>query len=137
MVIKDLKRFDEFARSFGNRYLAVRLISKWARELGQKFSEYSILESRLLAAVLDGRCFYSEEELAIRKKPTTDDHIEEFLEWVIDDDIVAEVKNLYKQSIKNRKLTECSNPNFSSGQIARTNVLLRMIWYSADTEKGD
>ncbi len=130
MVINDSKRFDEFAKSCGNRYLAVRVIAKWARDLGEKFSEYNISESKLLEIVLNGKWYYTDAEMAQRRTVSDDDHIQEFLEWTLDDLIVEEVKYLYKKSIQNRGLQLCTNPYLTQGQRSKTNILLRMIWYS-------
>lgn len=130
MVSKDSKRFKEFSKSCGNTYLAVRILSKWARELGEKFKEYRISESKLIETVLSGKCFYSEYQMLQRKAETDDDRIEDFLSWVLDDDIVEEVKYFYKLSINNKKLTRCTNIAFSDGKRGRINVLLKMIWYS-------
>ena len=132
MVINDSRRFDEFAKSCGNKYLAVRVIAKWARDLGEKFNEYNISESKLLEIVLNGKWYYSEYEMMQRKTVNDADHIQDFLEWVMDDSVVEEVKYLYQKSVKNKGLQLCTNPYFTQGQRSKTNILLRMIWYSTD-----
>ena len=130
MVINDSVRFDEFAKSCGNKYLAVRIIARWARDLGEKFSEYSISESKLIEIVLNGKWYYTEYEMMQRRRASDDDHLEEFLDWVLDETIIEEVKYLYQKSVKNRGLQLCTNPYFTSGQRSKTNILLRMLWYS-------
>lgn len=131
MVINDVRRFDEFAESCGNRYVAVRTIAKWARDLGEKLNDYHISESKLIEIILNGK-YYSEAEMDHRRRINDDDHIEDLLEWVIDDEIANEVRYLYRQSIRKRTLQYCSNLKFSQGEISKINILLRMLWYSTN-----
>lgn len=131
MILADVARFDEFAESLGNRYLAVKVIARWARDLGMKFNEYHISESKLIEIILNGK-YYSEAEMAQRRDAFKCDNIDDFLEWVIDDRIVKEVKHLYKKSICNKKLELCTNPDFSSGEVAKINILIKLIMYSTD-----
>lgn len=137
MVIKDLERFEELAKSCGNHYLAIRWISQWARELGSEYSDYQISESKLLEWVVSGKCPYLENQLEARRVICTDDGISDFLEWVMDDEIVDEVKSLYKQSVRKHKLQTCKRTDFNQYRISRTNILLRMIWYSTNKRKGE
>lgn len=129
MVLNDIKRFDEFSESCGNRYLAVRTIARWARDLGKDLSEYRISESKLIEIVLNSK-YYSKSELAQRKIRYRDDGIEDVLEWISDNKISNKVIQLYRQSIKERHLLECKDNTFTEGQKSRINVLLRMLWYS-------
>lgn len=132
MVINDLQRFNEFADSIGNRYDAVIILSQWARDLGHKFSEYRISESKLINNVLTGRCFYSDDEMYNRKVNSDYDNLQEFLYNVLDNSIVEEVKKLYTLSIREHKLHFCDNSEFSKGKQAKINILLKMIWYSVN-----
>lgn len=137
MEIEDLNRFNQLAESCGNRYLAVQLVAKWSRALFKETSQYHLLESKILTWVLTGHCPYVESQLNSRVVNHDDDYINEILEWVTDEDVVEEVQKLYKQSIHNHKLLECSNENLLSGQKSRANVLLRMIWYSNISKEGE
>lgn len=137
MISNDTIRFKQFAESCGNNYLAIKIISKWTRELGNKFSEYRISESKLLETVLSGKCFYTEYEMMKRRSSNDDDHIEDFLSWVVDDEVVDEVKYMYAKSISIRRLAKCRRDDLTPGQLSRVNILLRMIWYSTGEEKGE
>lgn len=134
MVIEDLNRFAELARSLGNDYLAIKLVSEWSRALGQDNSEYQIAESKLLQWVITGHCPYIESELATRRYRLDPDNIDELLVWVSDEEIANEVRYLYKQSVKHHKLSICQRKDFSNGRKSKTNILLRMIWYSNITK---
>ena len=135
MVTKDFERFNEFSHSCGNTFLAVRTVAKWARDLGIKFHEYHISESKLIQMIISGGCYYTDAEMLKRRTYSDDDHIDDILNWVIDDDIVAEVKRLYRSSIKERHLTSCDSDRFTKGQTSKINILLKMIWYSTSDRK--
>lgn len=136
MGIPDVMRFNEFAKSVGNRYLATQLISQWARELGKEYKDYYIVESKLLQWVLTGRCPYVESELEARRFYTDHDKAEDFLAWVSDKEVREEVLELYKQSARNHHLLRCDNKSLGESRRARVNILLRMLWYSSST-KGE
>lgn len=136
MLLNDLNRFEEFAESCGNRYLAIRWISKWARQLAAEYRDYAIAESKLLQWVITGHCPYIESELELHRRPTLDDELSEVLEWVSDKEVVSEVRNLYIKGIKNRRLITCSRKDFSKSKISRTNILLRMVWYGISEERS-
>lgn len=125
-----LDRFKELADSCGNTYLAVRWVAQWCRALGAEYKNYHICESKLLTWVVTGHCPYVKSQLEVRRKIIDDDGINEFLEWVTDDEIIDEVHELYKKSVKQHHLVECTRNDFSDGRRGRANILLRMIWYS-------
>lgn len=131
MVLNDIKRFNEFADSCVNRYVAVQTIAKWARDLGSELSDYRISESKLIEIILNGK-YYTKGELSQRKRDDDPDHISDILEWAIDEKIVDEVKRLYRLSIKNKRLQSCNNTKFTSGEQSKINILLRMLWYSIE-----
>lgn len=137
MVIRELDRFNELANSLGNKYQAIKLVSAWARDLGKQYSEYHIDEAKLLDWVINGRCPYLETELEKRKSVYTDDGVDEFLMWVSDEAVTDEVKRLYKKSIRSHQLIYCSKSDFNKAQISRCNILLRMLWYSANSKEGE
>lgn len=130
MVIDDLYDFDKLVEACGNRYLAVMFISESARKLGQKRKEYRISESKLIQWILTGNCPYTDAQLEIMKERPNDEGLEKILCWVTDEQVVKEVKFLYKRSIHNRKLTYSNSNALSQSRIDRVNILLRMIWYS-------
>lgn len=130
MVTEDLYRFEHLSEKLGNRYLAVRFISSSARSLGVEKKEYHIAESKLIQWILTGHCPYTEKQLQSRRAVSDDDGVDDFLSWVSDQDIVDEVKSLYKSSVKMHSIVYCKNNKFNQGQIDRINILLRMIWYS-------
>lgn len=130
MNVSQYSRFQDFAKDCGNRFLAIKFLVRWARDLGSEFSEYHISESKLLDTVFSGRCFYSSEQLVRRKSYTEYDEIEDFLSWTLDKNIVKEVKRAYIQSLRNKKLTLSNSKKFTKGECSKINVLLRMIWYS-------
>lgn len=137
MVTKDLDRFQELEESCGSRYLAVQFISKWARGFGQEYKRYSIAESKLIQWVISGKCPYTEAQLLHRTIVSNDDGLEDFLCWVSDEEIQNEVKHLYKLSIKHKHLVYCKRADFTNGQVSRTNVLLRMFWFSSLNKEGE
>lgn len=128
MVINDVARFNEFAESCGNRYLAVRILAKWARELGEELHEYHISESKLLEIILNGK-YYTDNQMSQRRSKSAD-NLDDFLEWISDDRVINEVKYLYRQSVRRKRLQGCKNKTLSHGQRSRTNILLKMLWYS-------
>ena len=138
MEIREIDRFNELAESCGNRYAAIKLVSKWARDFGIEFKDCHILESRLIQWVITGKCPYVEEELQKRRIVPNEDKINEVLCWVSDKSITNEVRYLYKESVHHRRLLTCNNNKLSKGQISRVNVLLRMTWfYTSNKEKGE
>lgn len=137
MRMSDFSRFNELAESVGNKYLAIQLISEWARELGREYKDYYIVESKLLQWVITGRCPYVESELESRKFVTDYDKVEDFLSWVMDTEVSSEVKRLYKKSVRNQHLQRCDNKQLSESRKNRVDILLRMIWYSSSIKGGN
>lgn len=137
MAIEDILRFNEFAESVGNRYLASKIIAKWARELGKEYKDYYIVESKLLQWVVTGRCPYVEAELESRKIETDYDRVKDFLSWVMDEEVFEEVISLYKESVRHQHLQRCDNTKMNSSRRSRVNILLRMIWYSSSIKGGN
>lgn len=130
MVTTEFEAFNKIEQACGNRYMAIMLLAKAARNLGNKFHSACICESKLIQWILTGSCPYSKSKLETRKiiSETIDD-IEDQLEFVDDEIVRQEVIKQYKQSIKNKRLTLCNNTDISEGKTARINILLRMIWY--------
>ena len=138
MVIKELERFQELAESFGNKYLAVKLVSFWARDLGIENKDYHIIESKLIEWVITGKCPYTEKQLERRKVLEDPDGVEEFLCWVSDKRVSDYVKCLYKKSVRCRHLILCQGDNtLTQGQIRRINILIRMLWWFTSTKEGE
>ena len=132
MVIDQLNRFNELVKSCGNRYLAIHLVSQWARKLGQDYSKYRLNESDLLEWVIVGKCPYSDFEMAIRyvyHKPT---ELDQYICYVSDEEVTDEVRKLYAQSINQRKLKLCRNNTLPKHKVIRINILLRMAWFSVE-----
>lgn len=136
MEIKDLDRFRELAESCGNQYLAINLISRWARELGDQYADCQIDESKLLQWVITGHCPYLESELAYRRIRNDDSTLNDILEWVTDNEISDEVRDLYRLSVKQKHIVYCIRADFNQSQIDRVNILLRMAWYSTSINGG-
>lgn len=135
MVIEDLDRFRLLEEACGSRYLAVRYISNVSRTLGHQNEEYYLSESKLLQWVLTGTCPYSKSKLEYRRYIFEQlDDLDEYLYYVEDKVVYKTVRSLYKQSIRNKKLTYCTDQNITQGQRSRINILLRMIWYGFKTE---
>lgn len=124
------KRFNDLVESCGNRYLAVRLVAQWARGFESQYPDSALMESKLIDWVVTGKCPYSNWELATRHRLDDDDELEELLCGVMDEDIVSEVRKMYKLSVRAGKLLLSTNKQLSVGELTRTNVLLRMVWYT-------
>ena len=130
MEINDLYLVKELENRCGNRYLAVKFLYSAARKLGKKKKEYHISESKLIQWVISGECPYTDAQLELMRRNTDDDCLNETLSWVSDKEVADRVRMLYRESVRNRRLTYCNDKEVSEGRITRINVLLRMIWYS-------
>ena len=131
MVTEDLYRFEQIANSVGNRYSAVQYIALQARKLGIAKRDYHIFESKLIQWVLTGSCPYTESEMERRRIASDYDGLSALLEWVDDKEVNKEVRTLYSESVRNRRLTYCERTDLSKGKVTRVNILLRMAWYSS------
>lgn len=134
MGIRDLDRFNQFANDVGNRFLAINMICQWSRQLEKEYSNYRIPANKLIDWVIYSRCPYSPEELSRRQIFTFDDKLDKVLEWIDDAEVKDEVKSLYKYSIKHRHLSLCNNLTINKYKQGRINTILRMLWFSIDTE---
>ena len=132
MEIKDLYTFTELSKACGNQYLAVKFIAESARKLGSTNKQYHISESKLIEWVLTGRCPYTEWELQRRLHSFSDKALEDTLCWVSDKQICSMVRRYYKKSLRLHHLNICEDATIPQSKIDRVNVLLRMIWYSAE-----
>lgn len=131
MVIHDLDRFNNIAEACGNRYVAIQLIAKAARSLGQATRHYSISESKLLEWIITGSCPYSQKSLERRQVFNEKlDDVMDILCYVTDQIVIDEVTVCYRNSIRHRKLTLCKREDISKHRVNRINILLRMIWYN-------
>jgi len=134
MDMKDLNKIKTIEKACGNRYLAIKILSKHARQLGEKNKVYHISESKLLEWILTGECPYTKNELALRKLISENvDNIYDYLSDVDDELVCDRVTELYKQSIRKRRLQSCTDKDISPGRRSRINILLRMIWYQFTT----
>ena len=131
MDLSDLDRMKDLERSCGNRYLAVNFIADAARSLGKQMKDYQIMESKLIEWVIKGKCPYTEQQLDRMKYNASDHTVDSYLEWVSDQSVSNAVRKAYKQSLRNRKLTLCEDSSLSKPRLDRTNILLRMIWFSS------
>lgn len=131
METNDIKKFCKIEEACGNRYLAINMLSKNTRELGKRVDIYHLLDSKLLEWVITGDTPYSTEILELRKaRYETIDDLEELLLEVSDKEVVEAVKSSYHNSIKNKRLTLCTDSSLSKAKQSRANILLRMIWYN-------
>ena len=137
MVISDFKLFQEFEKSCGNKYLAVKFIASAARKLGKEKSKYHITESKLIQWVLTGECPYTRAQMEAMYRDPSEDKIDEVLCWISDDAVSNRVRKLYKESIRNRHLIMCEDTNISKSRVDRINILLRMIWFSTGDLEED
>lgn len=131
MEIGEIQQIQKIADAVGNRFAAVQLIAKAARNIGtsKEYRCYAISESKLIEWVVTGKCPYSKEVLDKRKIINeTIDELEDCLCYISDPDVINEVKRLYGQSLRMKKLQKCTNNNLSPGQQSRVTILLRMIW---------
>ncbi len=129
MLISDLNLFNEFATKVGNRYLATSYIAEAARAFGSELPKY-IIESYLIHWVLIG-----EDPGHIRARVRDDAetrYLNEILSYVYDEQVVAAVRSMYKNSVRNRHLVYSSNSDLNDYQFDRAKILLRMIWYQFD-----
>ena len=134
MGIRDLDRFNQFASDVGNKFLAINMICQWSRQLEKEYSNYRIPANKLIDWVIYSKCPYSSEELSRRQIFTFDDRLDSILEWIDDAEVKDEVKSLYKYSIKHRHLSLCNNLTINKYKQGRINTILRMLWFSIDTE---
>lgn len=135
MAISDFEKFNEIEKACGSRYLAVQFVAQSARKLGKENKVYCISESKLIQWVLTGECPYTKAELDKRKAISENiDNINYYLDNVDDEFVCDKVRECYKASIRNRKLTYCKDTNISPGKQSRINILLRMIWYQFTIE---
>lgn len=130
METLNLCEFNKLAEACGNRYVAIKWLSSETRRLFAKNRNYSLLESRVLTWALTGTCPYSRFELERRNISHKVDHIDELLEFVLDEDVCNEVRTFYKISVKNKQLTLCDRVDLGESRLERTNILLRMAWYN-------
>lgn len=130
MELCELEKLKQIEEACGNKYLAIKILSKKTRELGKQNRVYHISESKLLQWILTGECPYSTAELDLRKMVSENvDNINEYLAYVDDEEVCDIVRELYKTSIRNRHLTYYTDKSISPGRVSRINILLRMIWY--------
>lgn len=122
--------FNKLAEACGNRYVAVKWLSKQARKLYKEKSCYKISESKMITWALTGKCPYSDSQLAMRKHVCEIDNLSEILEFVSDKEISNSVRTFYILSVKNKKLTLCDNYELGENRLERVNILLRMAWYN-------
>lgn len=130
MDMKDLEKLKTIEEACGNKYLAIKILSRSARRLGEKNAVYHISESKLLEWILTGKCPYTKNELAVRKLISENvDNIYDYLSYVDDEVVCDKVIELYKRSVQKRQLQRCTDKSISPGKQSRINILLRMIWY--------
>lgn len=128
MGIQDLSRFNILSEACGSRYVAVRWLAKAARQLGTEYSDYELLESKLLTWLITGQCPYTTYEMDMRKLLRKVDTIDDLLEYVTDEEVEEQVRLFYRKSIRNKRLTLCDNDDLGSSRLSRVNILLRMAW---------
>ena len=137
MVIHDLDKFEELATRCGNRYLAIQIVAKAARQFTSNHKEYSLNESKVIQWILTGDCPYTPKQLADRKYINSRSEIDEILCWVSDSEVAEEVRKMYKKSVRSAKLQLSTNSALSNSQLDRANILLRMAWYSTGEEENN
>lgn len=138
MEIRELKCMESIEQALGNKFLSCMIVSELARRLGTSkgYYKYHLSESALIEWVVTGKTHYSKLNLENRIAVTEHiDDIDNVLCWVSDEEIVEEVKSLYKESIRNRKLLTCQRKDFNTYQRDRSNILLRLIWYACSEEE--
>lgn len=122
--------FEKLAEACGNRYAAIKWLSKQTRKLYKEKSCYKISEAKMLTWALTGKCPYSDSQLALRKHIYEIDNLSEILEFVTDKEVINSVRTFYILSVRNKKLTLCDTNDLGENRLARVNILLRMAWYN-------
>lgn len=121
--------FDELVDKCGNRYLAVKFISKKARFLDSKLAK-SVLISKLMTWVLTGKEIDIESNINNLYKLNPDLIVmENYLEFVGDESVKRQVRKSYIASVRNRHLVYDTSEGLNRYKQNRANILLRMIWY--------
>lgn len=129
MDLSEQRMFDELADKCGNRYLAVKFISKKARFLDSKLAK-SVLISKLMTWVLTGREIDIESNINNLYKLNPDLIVmENYLEFVEDESVKRQVRKSYIASVRNRHLVYDTSEGLNRYKQNRANILLRMIWY--------
>lgn len=129
MYNRNLTLFNELADRCGNRYLAARYIASVARRLGKK-SKGVVIESKLITWALTGEQPYDDEELERRRQFDSDvAELEDYLCYVDDSEVAAQVRKYYKISLHNRHVTLDNSNELDTYRQMRVNIILRMIWY--------
>lgn len=132
MYNRNLTLFNELAEKCGNRYFAARYIASVARRLGKQ-SKGIVLESKLITWALTGEQPYDDAELERRKQHDVDiAELEDYLCYVEDKQVAAQVRKYYKISLHNRHVTLDSSNQLDEYRQMRVNIILRMIWYGLE-----
>lgn len=129
MDLSEQRMFDELVDKCGNRYLAVKFISKKARFLDSKLAK-SVLISKLMTWVLTGKEIDIESNINNLYKLNPDLIVmENYLEFVGDESVKRQVRKSYIASVRNRHLVYDTSEGLNRYKQNRANILLRMIWY--------
>ena len=128
MEIQRLIEFNKIEEACGNRYVAVQWLTRETRRLEKITKDYNIPESKMITWALTGYCPYSIHQLECRKRPDHLDHLDELLEFVLDEKVKEAVCTFYKLSVKHKRLILCDLADLGESRVSRVNILLRMAW---------
>ena len=131
--------FDELARNIGNRYAAVRFISKQTHKLSIRY-HYEIIDSQLISWILTGIKpksvirYESQIKIENRIRSLSDREItsvlDEILCYVDDSNICDSVRCSIIKSKELHHLIYVYKNIQNESQMARVRILTRMVWHS-------
>ena len=128
MEIQRLIEFNKIEEACGSRYVAIQWLTRETRRLEELTKNYNIPESKMITWALTGICPYSNFQLECRKRPKQIDHLDELLEFVLDDEVKGAVCTFYKLSVRRKRLLLCDRVELGESRLSRVNILLRMAW---------
>ncbi len=111
----------------GNRYLAVKFISRCSRKLSESLPKW-IIESRLITWALTG------EDPDVSKYVNANLDIdvmemEDALCYISDEEIKYCVRRSYKESVHRHHLIYVYKQSMDEERRARVRVIVRILWY--------
>lgn len=120
--------FQKIEEACGSRYVAIQWVVKETRRLEHLTRHYNIPESKMITWALTGQCPYSKNQLQYRKISKKTDHLDDLLEYVLDEEVKQQVFTFYKLSVKSKRLQLCDRVDLGESRLSRVNILLRMAW---------
>lgn len=129
----DKERFLDFEEDIGNPYLAVRIVSSWARDVLKKYDN-KLLTSEVLTWIIQGispKSLEQFDKVSKKKLRKNKSALEELLCYVDDDDVCNAVRMSYEESCSKNELSFTYGSVVDSDRQARVRILMRMLWYTS------